>query len=462
MLKQNKKYFFILTFFLVILIFGFISGPVLASEDPDDDDPEDPGDDDPEDFDDDDPEDFDDDNDGIDDDFEELNKRNIEFEISDNEIQIESHLRNGENIDEIQIKIKLESEGLSIEVSYEEEYDSGSESELEFDVEFHEIIEYLDSNDNGVYDSEVDSELQTIPFDEFYPIDYSSSKISGDSDLHYFRVETKDGIFKAHIYFLEEFSIVNNSLITPNQIKINFEITNFPYLNGNSQLALYAKLESELEFEEEDDTEDEENGFAENEQGLITTINQYTGIFTWQENATIDGISKKVLVSSIETDDHDEDEQKIFFNYLHGEHIFHDPKVGIEGLLIFKKASFPFTAIIIIISIIAALSISVAYSVYFFTHNRHPSTVWDDKRKFTKLPSSVKIQIFEEENSINKLIELGDVNITAVSEEFFEEIKNLDMDANEKQEFLEEMLSLSPNERDSILNKILKKNIQTQ
>ena len=46
----------------------------------------------------------DDDGDGIDDDLEDLNKRNITIEIEANQIQIESSLRSGDRIDEIQMK----------------------------------------------------------------------------------------------------------------------------------------------------------------------------------------------------------------------------------------------------------------------------------------------------------------------------------------------------------------------
>jgi len=429
MIKKKSKYLIIGLSILAILMFSFNSNFVSASDDDDD---------------------------GIDDDFEELNKRNIEIDISDNEIQIESHLRSGDNIDSIQLKIQYESEGLSIQVSYQKEYNSESETELEFGVKFPEIIEYIDNDDDGVYNSDIDSTIQILLLDQFYLVNYSLSKISGDSDLHYFRIETKDGVFKAHIYFIEEFAIVNNSLITPNQIKINIEIVNFPYLNGNSRLALYAKLESEFEFKEEEETEDEENGYAENEQGLITTINQHTGIFTWDENATIDGISKKVRVGSVETDENDEGDQKIYFNYLNGNHIFHDPKIGIEGLLLSKKAGFPLVPIIILISVISALSLSVGYSIYYFNHNRASQVPWNDSRKSLKTPKQIGVQIFEEDNSLDKLIQQGDINVTTISEEFLNNFDNLDMEKSEKEEFLQEMLSLTPKERNSILNKMLK------
>ncbi|KKL84872.1 hypothetical protein LCGC14_1960370 [marine sediment metagenome] len=156
MIKKESKYLIIGFTFLAILMFSFNSKFVSASDDDDD---------------------------GINDDFEELNKRDIEIDISDNEIQVESHLRSGDKIDNIQLKVQYESEGLSIQVSYEKEYNSGSETELQFGVKFPEIIEYIDNDDNGVYNSDIDSTIQILILDEFYPVNYSLSKISGDSDF---------------------------------------------------------------------------------------------------------------------------------------------------------------------------------------------------------------------------------------------------------------------------------------
>ena len=78
------------------------------------------------------------------------------------------------------------------------------------------------------------------------------------------------------------------------------------------------------------------------------------GFFTWEENATVDGISKPVLSSTIEVDDDDELEQKLYLNYPRGTHIYHDPKVGIATLTSTSQM-FP---IIIIGSIIGVVAVA--------------------------------------------------------------------------------------------------------
>jgi len=296
----------------------------------------------------------DDDNDGIDDETEESHKRDISIEIESNQVQIESSMRNGDQKDEIQLKLTFESEGLSIEISYESEMsseNSTTELELEFKVTFRKLIEFVDVDDDGIYNSSNDDTIQEVPLDSFQPVIYKPINISDDTLLHYFIVNTTDGVFAAHIYLVEEFDIVNGTFIKPTQTKIDIEITDFNYISGSSQLALYTKLESELEYEEDEHTENEEEGHASDEKGVIASNTDYAGFFTWTENATIDGVSKKVLGSPIEVDDDDENEQKLYLNYPRGNHIYHDP---IMGVMEFPKASLelPIIAIVSIISVV--------------------------------------------------------------------------------------------------------------
>ncbi|MFX1455238.1 MAG: hypothetical protein ACFFDB_07660 [Promethearchaeota archaeon] len=401
----------------------------------------------------------DDDDDGIDDDFEELNKRNISIEFLENETEVTSILKNGKNIDSLIYDFKYDENGLEVDFSY----NSGSEVDLEFSIEFHEIVEYLDNNGNGIYDSEIDSMINTLLLNDFNPINYSIINITNDARLHYLRIATKDNNFTTHIYFSEEFAIINNTIITPNQAKINIEITDFNFLNNNSKLALYTKLNSELDFVDDNETEDEKEGYASNERGVSTTINKYTGYFSWKENATVDNVSKEVLISILEADEHDANEQRIYINYLQGNQIFHDPKVGIEDLWRFKTTPFPLTMVIIIILIIGAISVSIAYSVYHYTHTTvilEEETKRSHRKSLKKKTTPFKIkainQLFEKDNLIQNLSKLEDINLTAVSADFLEKIHQFEWEEGEKDAFINEMLALSPDERDSILSKMLK------
>ena len=73
----------------------------------------------------------DEDGDGIDDETENLNEREVEVEYSENEAQIESQLHKGYIKDKIAIKMQVEDEGLKIKVDYSKDVKN-----REYDLEF--------------------------------------------------------------------------------------------------------------------------------------------------------------------------------------------------------------------------------------------------------------------------------------------------------------------------------------
>jgi len=417
----------------------------------------------------------DDDDDGIDDDFEDLNKRNIIVEIEANQIQIESSLRSGDQIDEIQLIITNDSEGLGIEVSYESEINS-TEFELEFGIKFRKLVEFVDIDNNSIYDPLIDVTIQEFNLTDFQPVIYSQFNITDDTTLHYFIINTTNGVFTAHIYFSEEFYIVNGTLISPIQTKIDIEISNFAYINASSQIALYTSLESEIDYEEIEDTEDEIREYATNEKGLITKMNNFTCIFTWKNNATIDGISKEVLMSDLDIDDYDEDEQKIYLTYSRGTHIYHDPKVGIAGILKFKKIIDNPFFLIVLIAIISSLSISIGYVVYRYRERIFSGQYTEleikkdtsgilgkmryDSERLDALLDNKRLLHQLKDLSSDKMSSIEDIKATALSEDFFKVINSFDWEEDDLVDFIREMISLSPEERDAVFKEMINKSEQ--
>jgi hypothetical protein len=279
----------------------------------------------------------DDDGDGVDDDFEDEKLRSLSVNIESDRVEIETVLRANLTKNKIEFELRNDTNGLEVGVSFTPNYDpisNASEIELEFEITFKEIVEYVDVDQNNIFDDNIDTEIQVHSLDSFQEVQHSITPITPDTDLHYFIVNTTDGIFLAHIYIAEEFEIVNNTLILPSETKIAIEINDFNYLNLSSRLALYTKLEAGVDYEEKEDTEDELQGYATDEHGVFTLNNSHIGFFTWEDNATIDGISKQVFASDMETDDTEPNEQKMYLNYPNGTVIIHDPKIGIEGLSI--------------------------------------------------------------------------------------------------------------------------------
>jgi len=271
----------------------------------------------------------DEDDDGIDDDFEEENKREIEIEYEEDEVQIESkrYIDGIEN--EIKIQMKTGDEGLEFKFEYEKDTET-IETEIEFKVKITEIVEYIDEHDDGFYNDSVDEKVQVYKIDEFDPIIYTTDIINNET-VHVLSVLTTDGVFSATIYMTGEFTKINEVLVAPTQMKIDIGIHGFNYTESESALALKVKLESEREvsYEHDDETEDEEDGRASNEEGIDIALGDYVGFFSWIETAMIDGVEHVVKATPIKTE---LGENKMYLNYPRGNEIIHDPKIGLANM----------------------------------------------------------------------------------------------------------------------------------
>jgi len=403
------------------------------------------------------------DNDGIDDNFEDLNKRKIEVDISENEATIQS-IRQGTGAkDLIRTDIVYGEYGVEIQIGYKSKIET--DFEITFGITFRELIEYIDNDFNGMYDPEVDQRIQNYTLKDFLPISYEKVVIQDESFLHHLRIQTVSSNFTLNLYFAEEFTVVENSLISPTQAKIDIEIENFNYLNDSSQIALYTSLDSETDFQRHNDTEDEENGYAKAELGIATVAKEYTGFYSWNESGIIDEASQNIYVSDILPDDFIENGKKVYLNYPRGVNIYHSSKIGIEGLLITEE--FPLLGLVLLLIAIGAVSSIVAYSVYHREKSK-PSTKVErrdrDKNRILKsqrhetvmlFDSKLALQMLEEEDAIRNLYDKGDINITAISKDFYETVNNFGFKGNEKSEFIKEMLNLRPFEREIILREML-------
>ncbi|TFF90321.1 MAG: hypothetical protein EU548_03610 [Promethearchaeota archaeon] len=400
------------------------------------------------------------DNDGVGDEFEELNFRNIEVEYDDSSLEIESVLREGSRKNEIDINVNYEDE-LTIEVSYYKEEDD-DDSEIEFGVIFQQIIEFNDTDNDGIYNSSTDSTVQNVSLKPISLVDNFTYSLSEETNLYYFKFTTDNNNFSIHMYVAEEFTIYNNTLINPTQAKLDIEISNFNYSANNSSLALKTKLVSEYEYEEDDDIEENDDDDDHEEEGIEVLSNGFTGIFSWHKNATIDGESKIVNTTSIEI----ENEDNIFYLvYPHGTEIYHDPTIGMLNVLIYAYGGQALNFIISIAIIIGAVSISVgAISTYWYYKNRDlPLGSGEKSIKKGKLSENKNgkgntiLNLAEGEDFMQNIEKMDNIELTAFRPAYINKVEQFDWDEGEKLLFLREMASLNPKERDEILKKMKEK-----
>jgi hypothetical protein len=257
------------------------------------------------------------------------NDREVSVTVNSTYAEIESELESGGTEDSFKIEISVGLDGVEFEVEFETE--SGTnETEREFEVEFDELIEYLDVNGNGVYDDEVDTEVQTLMLVSFEPIAYTYDNSTG-VPIHIFQVITTDGVFEAMVYATGDFADINGSVIAPTQVKIDVLIHNFNFTEEASRLALKVELSATLEVSYDDETEDEEEGRAIDEAAIDVLMTDLNGFFSWKEFAEIDGVTYPVNSSIHEVT---ATESEIYLNYPQGSEIIHDPKIGFENLLV--------------------------------------------------------------------------------------------------------------------------------
>jgi hypothetical protein len=257
------------------------------------------------------------------------NDREVSIDATSTYVEIKSQLETGGVEDSFKIEVEVGPNGVEFKVGFETET-ATNETEREFEVQFKELVEYLDVNSNGVYDDSIDTDIQTLELDTFEPIVYTLENTPA-GPVHIIDVLTTDGVFGARIYAVGDFTEVNGSVIAPTQVKIDVMIRNFNFTDVDSLLTLKVELSSEMETSFDGETEDEEDGRAVDEAAIDVLMTDLNGFFSWKESAEIDGVTHLVNSSIHEVT---ATEQEIYLNYPQGSEIIHDPKIGFENLLL--------------------------------------------------------------------------------------------------------------------------------
>jgi hypothetical protein len=211
-----------------------------------------------------------------------------------------------------------------------------------FSLIIEQLLEYDDSNANGKYDhNDVVVSSLLLSNITFTNITYTNSTTSDGKTFTIVETHTPDDLFAIILYLVSEKVTVSNTTITQKEIKIDFRINNYPFVNHSSQLALITQVETPFMVTSEQNTYDEEQGTATQESGLNISSANRSGFFTWANEAIVDNITYPVNVTVISeteqtfTGDTKETstQTQIIFSYPRGERIIHDPKVGVVEYL---------------------------------------------------------------------------------------------------------------------------------
>ena len=211
-----------------------------------------------------------------------------------------------------------------------------------FNLVIDQLVEYNDINKNGKYDDS-DIVVSNLLFSNvtFSNITYTNSTTPEGQTITILETHTLDNLFSIVIYVASEQTSLLNYIITPEEIKIDFNIIGYPFVNQTSQLALINRIETPFCITSELSTYDEKQGRANQESGLNISSGSHRGFFSWANSAIIDNTSRPVnvtvLIETEQTFTRNTQEtitqSRVIFSYPRGEIISHDPKVGVLDIL---------------------------------------------------------------------------------------------------------------------------------
>jgi len=211
-----------------------------------------------------------------------------------------------------------------------------------FSLVIEQLLEYIDINANGKYDRN-DVVLSTLVMSNatFANITYTNSTTPEGKTITILETHTLDTLFSIVIYVAREHTSLFNTILTPEEIKIDFNIVGYPFVNQTSQLALITVVETPFSITPEQTTSDEQKGRANQESGLNISSGAHRGFFSWANGATIDNLSRPVNVTVLTeteqtfTGDTQETmtQTQVIFSYPRGDVISHDPKIGVLDIL---------------------------------------------------------------------------------------------------------------------------------
>ena len=278
----------------------------------------------------------DDDGDNIDDYKERYQHRKTTITCEKNQTRISSEWQQEENHDLIEIFFSTEN-GLKIVFDYIPRFNT-SDNDFNFEIQFKNLIEYIDMDQNGRYD-ESDSVVGNYSLINsiYSEINYSTIISEDGEKISVIKTSTKDDIFSIIIYVSGNYSQIQNQVVSPSEIKIDFIINNYHFLQENSFLALETEVNTVNSIDMESNTFDEKQGYGKNENELNISSGNQMGFFSWSETVLVDSIIKSVnvtVITSVEQTITDEGKEIskssiVYFCYPQGESIVHDPKIGV-------------------------------------------------------------------------------------------------------------------------------------
>lgn len=234
---------------------------------------------------------------------------------------------------------------LTLQMEYRNEAEA-DHANVEMTVRFQQMLEYEDSDGDGQLgtgDEIVSSyDLGKAKWDD---LEHADEQAEDGKKVHTVTARTSDGVFAMVTHTTETRTQTEHGELSPNMMKIDLVVDDFPWNRTTTRLALMAFVMNEGTVTHITDPEHREY-MEGGEAGIETDEDGDIGFYTWVRSADVDGATSQVRARV----SNDDDGTTLTFNYAQGDSIIHDPKLGVpmvdEGLFDVMERLLPYLAII--------------------------------------------------------------------------------------------------------------------
>lgn len=291
-------------------------------------------------------------------------KRNVEMNKHQKQAEIRSSWKGDNSEDSLNMNFNFRENYPKITIDYEGEKEN-KQVQLSFKLVFKKIFEFVDENQNGRYDGGD----EIVNSQDLNQVRFKNINYENKPNGYKFNTETIDSKVRFQVQGDGNFSKSGQQILSPSEAKIDLEF-NYEFEREDTMLGLKIDIQTQNQNHVQRRTFDEERGYASDETGLRFTKNNYSGFFTWADNAVVDGENRPVNATFISETGVKLNESEINGNdvlylcYQQGSEIVHDPKVGVVG-----ESSLSFTSVeeepIQFFLIVLGASIGISAAVFY-------------------------------------------------------------------------------------------------
>jgi hypothetical protein len=247
-------------------------------------------------------------------------------------------------------------EALTVQMQYRNQAEAQA-ANVQMRVTFQRMVEYEDKDGDGQFGpgDEIAStyDLETASWDD---LEHGEEAGENGKKVHTITARTSDGVFAMVSHTTETRTMTQHGEVSPNLMKIDLVVEDFPWTRTTTRLALQANVATEGPVTHLPDPAQREY-MGENEAGIETQEGGDTGFYTWVRSAEVDGATEQVRARVTG----DVDGTGLNFNYAQGDSIVHDPKLGVplvdEGLFDVMERLAPYMVVIGLSAIVIGASV---------------------------------------------------------------------------------------------------------